>query len=171
MLRHAGIRGFLQDTEKLYEDADAEGQELREFVTAWGQTHGAVWVACGDLLKLPLERDLLCQVVGDKSERLQLIRLGRALSSVRERQFGNLRICAGRNTDTKTAQYRQIRVGAEPAPMPAAPADIRGKTAPAKLAMSDSARPAATSRTAMARWTWRTRASRAAGPLQLNSFS
>ncbi len=124
MLQHAGIRGFLQDTEKLYEDADAEGQEWREFVTAWWEAHGAIWVASSDLLKLVLERDLLCQVVGDKSERSQMIRLGRALSSVRDRQFGNMRICAGRNSDTKTAQYRLIRVEAEPAPMPAAPANV-----------------------------------------------
>jgi len=124
MLQHAGIRGFLHDTEKLYEDADAEGQEWREFVTAWWDAHGAVWVASGELLKLVLDRGLLGGIVGDKSERSQMIRLGRALSSVRDRQFGNMRICAGRNSDTKTAQYRLVRISEAPTPAPATPASV-----------------------------------------------
>jgi hypothetical protein len=108
ILGHAGIPGFLEDTEKLYEEADAEGQEWREFVTAWWALHGDAWVATADLLHLAGERDLLGGVVGDKSERSRLIRLGRALSAARDRHFARYRIAATRNANTKAAQYRLV---------------------------------------------------------------
>jgi len=108
VLRNAGIDGFLHDTEKLYEEADADGQEWREFVNAWWAVHGDVWVSTADLLRLAGERDLLGGVVGDKSERSRLIRLGRALSAARDRHFGRYRITAGRNASSKSAQYRLL---------------------------------------------------------------
>ncbi len=108
VLAHAGIAGFLEDTEKLYEEADAEGQEWREFVAAWWVEHGDVWVATADLLRLAGERDLLGGVIGDKSERSRLIRLGRALSAARDRHFGGWRLAAGRNSNSKAAQYRLV---------------------------------------------------------------
>jgi hypothetical protein len=108
ILGHAGIPGFLDDTETLYEEADAEGQQWREFVAAWWAIHGDTWVATADLLRLAGERDLLGGVVGDKSERSRLIRLGRALSAARDRHFGTYRLVAGRNSNTKAAQYRIV---------------------------------------------------------------
>lgn len=123
ILNHAGIAGFLDDTEKLYEDADAEGQQWREFVAAWWALHGDVWVATADLLRLAGERDLLGSVVGDKSERSRLIRLGRALSAARDRHFGAYCLVAGRNTNTKAAQYRLVSDGSELQPAATALAD------------------------------------------------
>ncbi|MCG3134343.1 MAG: hypothetical protein HMLKMBBP_01648 [Planctomycetes bacterium] len=123
ILRHAGIEGFLKDTEKLYEEADSEGQEWREFVTAWWAIHGDTWVATADLLRLAGERDLLGGVVGDKSERSRLIRLGRALSAARDRHFGAYRVAAGRNSNSKAAQYRLLAEETEcAAAAPAGPA-------------------------------------------------
>jgi hypothetical protein len=111
ILEHIGVDGFLEDTRQLYEDADAEGQEWREFVGAWWDTHGGAWVAAGTLLKLTRERDLLCATVGDKSERSQMSRLGRALLAARDRQFGTFRIAVGRNGDRNAAQYRLLPLG------------------------------------------------------------
>ena len=108
ILAHARIKGFLEDTQELYEHADAEGQEWRQLVTAWWERHGDLWVSARDLLGLVTERDLLGHVVGDKSERSQLIRLGRALSAARDRHFGEFRVVAGRNSNTKAAQYRLV---------------------------------------------------------------
>ncbi len=127
ILAHAGIEGFLDDTEQLYEHADSEGQEWRQLVTAWWDRHGCQWVTARDLLHLVSEQDLLGHVVGDKSERSQLIRLGRALSAARDRHFGEHRIVTGRNSNTKAAQYRLVADdAAEPAPTNEPPAATHG---------------------------------------------
>ena len=118
VLAHAGIEGFLDDAEELYEHADTEGQEWRALVTAWWEVHGDGWVAAGDLLPVLLERDLFGRVIGDKSERSQLIRLGRALGAARDRHFGEYRVVVGRNANSKTAQYRLERDA------PANPSDL-----------------------------------------------
>lgn len=111
ILEHAGIPGFLHDTEQLYEAADAEGQEWREFVAAWWDKHRDHWVTASDLLELALARDLLGATIGDRTQRSQKIRLGKALSAARDRHFGSWRVLAGRNTDGNAAKYRLVQVG------------------------------------------------------------
>ncbi len=106
ILASAGIDGFLGNTEQLYETADAEGNEWREFVAAWWDAYHENWVAAKDLLELALERDLLGGVIGDKSLRSQQTRLGRALAAVRDRQFGEWRVLMRRDAHTKGACYR-----------------------------------------------------------------
>jgi len=110
ILQNANIPGFLDNTEQLYEAADAEGREWREFASVWWDRHRGGWVSVSELRNLALEKDLLCEALGDKSERSQLIRLGRALSSVRDRQFGSFRIEAGINVHSKAGQYRLVPV-------------------------------------------------------------
>jgi hypothetical protein len=108
ILANAGIDGFLGNTEELYEAADAEGNEWREFVAAWWDVHRDAWVGAKDLLKLALERDLLGGVLGDKSEkspRSQQSRLGRALTAVRDRHFGEWRVLVRHDARTKSARY------------------------------------------------------------------
>jgi hypothetical protein len=95
ILEHAGVPGFLHDTEELYEAADAEGQEWRDLVQAWWDKFGPRWVSAGELLDLALERDLLGSIVRDKTQRAQKIRLGKALSSARDRHFDHFRLVAG----------------------------------------------------------------------------
>jgi hypothetical protein len=112
ILEHAGVPGFLHDTEELYEAADAEGQEWRDLVHAWWDKFGPRWVSAGELLDLALERDLLGSIVRDKTQRAQKIRLGKALSSARDRHFDHFRLIAGRNSNAKTAQYRLIDLDA-----------------------------------------------------------
>jgi hypothetical protein len=112
ILDQGGVPGFLHDTEQLYEAADAEGQEWRELVCSWWEKFGPRWVSAGELLDLALERDLLGSIVRDKSQRAQKIRLGKALSSARDRHFANYRLLAGRNSNAKTAQYRLIDTSA-----------------------------------------------------------
>jgi len=106
ILGNAGIDHFLGNTEELYETADAEGNEWREFVAAWWDAYHDNWVAAKDLLELALERDLLGSVIGDKSLRSQQTRLGRALAAVRDRQFGEWRVLMRRDAHTKGACYR-----------------------------------------------------------------
>jgi hypothetical protein len=87
-----GIPGFLEDTDALYESADLEGHEWREFVDEWWDIYGRDPVPAGDLLHLARERSLLLSVLGSKSERSQAIRLGKALSANRDRQFNGRKI-------------------------------------------------------------------------------
>jgi hypothetical protein len=109
ILHHAGIDHFLGNTEELYETADAEGAEWREFVAAWWDAHRDNWVAAKDLLRLALERDLLGATIGDRSPRSQQTRLGRALAVVRDRQFGQWRVLLRHDTHSKSAGYRLIQ--------------------------------------------------------------
>ena len=80
---------------------------------AWWERFGGEWISARELLGLITEREIFTSVVGDKSERSQLIRLGRALSAARDRHFGDFRLVAGRNSNSKAARYRIERTGGE----------------------------------------------------------
>lgn len=108
ILSNAGIGHFLGNSEELYETADAEGNEWREFVATWWDSYQDTWVLAKDLLELALERDLLGGTIGDKTLRSQQSRLGRALAAMRDRQFGEWRITTRRDTHSKSASYRLV---------------------------------------------------------------
>jgi hypothetical protein len=109
ILATTGIAGFLGDAEQFYERADAEGREWREFTKAWWDTHAGAWVSASDLHTLATEREILLQVLGEKNERSQKIRLGKALQGISDRQFGTLRIVTESNPSTGAARYQLIR--------------------------------------------------------------
>ncbi len=111
ILEVAEIPGFLGDIEQLYEQADAEGREWRAFVTVWWAAQGDVWVTAGDLHRLAIDKDLLGRVLGEKGERSQKIRLGIALQSVRDRQFGTFRIVSAPDANAGASRYRLVRAG------------------------------------------------------------
>ena len=92
ILEHAGVHGFLEDTEKLYEAADREGNEWRAFMTAWHARFGSEVVGAQEILAIALDRELLTEVIGDKSMLSRAQRLGRALHTIRDRKFGQLRV-------------------------------------------------------------------------------
>jgi hypothetical protein len=92
ILAVAGVEGFLSNLEELYEHTDTEGQEWREFVASWAEQYGSTPVTAGVLLNLAIEHELLCNIIGDKSVRSQATRLGKALLSNRDRQYGVHRI-------------------------------------------------------------------------------
>ena len=125
----AGIRGFLEHLEEFHEAADAEGNEWREFVAAWWDVYRDRWVAVKDLLNLALERDLLGGVIGDKSPHSQSVKLGLALSSVRDAQFGEWRVEWQIDPHTKSSSYRVVRPGSS-LPQDPDPAGGRGMSDP-----------------------------------------
>lgn len=92
ILEHAGVSGFLEDTEKLYEAADREGNEWRAFINTWHARFGSEPVGSQELVAIALDRELLTEVIGDKSLLSKASRLGRALFAMRDRQFGALRV-------------------------------------------------------------------------------
>lgn len=115
ILDHVGIPGFLSDLEELYEAADAEGQEWREFIAAWWEKYQSLSVDAGQLLDLATQRELLGSVIGDKGQRSQRIRLGRALGAARDRRFGELCLRAEWDKKSKQQAYSLVReAGTEP---------------------------------------------------------
>ena len=92
ILGTAGIHGFLENADELYEAADLDGQEWRVFAETWWDEHGSTPVAVKYLLELAQQNDMLGLTIGSKSERSQAIRIGKALAANRNRRFGSYRI-------------------------------------------------------------------------------
>ena len=115
ILQWCGVPGFLANTEELMEIADTEGSEWREFVTAWWDRFGHRFVTTTDLLGLATAKDLLGTVIGDGGSRSQKIRLGRALGTMRDRQFDSYRIKMSRERHSKQWEYgiEKVDEGAE----------------------------------------------------------
>lgn len=102
------VPGFLDDCEQLYEAADLDGADWRAFCAAWWERFQNLPVKPAELLKLALAKGLLNGVLGDKSERSQGIRLGKALQRMRDRQFADWRITAEGDTHAKGFHYRLV---------------------------------------------------------------
>ncbi|MBZ0271376.1 PriCT-2 domain-containing protein [bacterium] len=135
ILEVADIPGFLCNTEELYEVADAEGNEWREFIAAWWDRLGNRWVSTSELFDLAINNELLASITGDKSQRSQKTRLGKALSALRDRQFDTWRIKVRRERHSKQAEYGLEMVASDgsttgsvlslfPEQRPACPADV-----------------------------------------------
>jgi hypothetical protein len=82
----AGVPGFLANLDEFYEDSDAEGAALREFIQAWWGRHNDHSVGVTDLYKLA-ENDATQISLGDGTERSQRIRLGKLLGQMRGRVY------------------------------------------------------------------------------------
>jgi hypothetical protein len=92
VLDAAGIPGFLDNLDELYEGADVEGRMWNEFVEAW-------WAEFKEQPKRPSELNSLCDrhevmllVRGDAGGKSQETKLGLALDRARDRTFGSYRI-------------------------------------------------------------------------------
>lgn len=110
ILATAGVDGYLEDLEELYELADAEGQEWRAFVGAWGERFGQQSLAAGALVEFAVQQGFLTSVIGDKSPRSQSTRLGKALLANRDRQFGEWRIECKRESHPNQQMWRLVSV-------------------------------------------------------------
>jgi len=106
ILEVAEIPGFLGHLDELYDFADTQSSEWRQFVIAWWEAFGDRQVSARLLLELALERDLLGTVIGDKSLRSQQSLLGRGLSGIRDQQIDDWRVHVGYDSHTKSAIYR-----------------------------------------------------------------
>jgi hypothetical protein len=103
----AGVGGFLGNLKDIYAEMDEETAMWREFISAWWDKHGGGAATVGELHELAVEKDLLLSVLGDKGERSQKIRLGRALSKSDGRYFGEFKIAeTAKDPKTKSRAYR-----------------------------------------------------------------
>lgn len=91
ILDAAEIPDFLGDLDKFYERADWEGGILRSFLDAWWNKHGSSPVKVADLLALIEAAGILLDL-GDGSEQSRKVRLGKLLSSHRDRRIDNYEI-------------------------------------------------------------------------------
>ncbi|WPD20203.1 hypothetical protein [Thermaerobacter composti] len=87
-----GVPGFLGNLDQFYAQADEEMAEWRAFVHRWWDAFGPVPVRVEQLWQLAVDHELIPAVLGDKGERSQRIRLGKALARMRERIIGDFRI-------------------------------------------------------------------------------
>ncbi len=92
IIQNAGIPGFLESLDELYDASDKEGQEWRAFVEAWWEAFADVPQKVTDLNQFCEREGLMLDLRGDRSERSQQTRLGNALHSHRDQVYERYRI-------------------------------------------------------------------------------
>lgn len=115
LLAVAGIPGFLENAEELYEAADDATSAWREFLATWVVQFGrGSYRAPKDIRNFCLQNGLLLDVIGDKGEHSQTLRLGRALTSARDRAFGGLTLKSrvGGHNKGGAREYAVVEMGA-----------------------------------------------------------
>ena len=100
ILQVAGIDEFLDNRKEVYAQADDDTQMWREFVEQWWSEFASEPVTTKALYGICDENDLMILIRGDKSDRSQQTRLGKALKGARDRTISKYRI---HSTWTKNA--------------------------------------------------------------------
>jgi hypothetical protein len=109
VLQAAGIGGFMENRQQLYERADAASEEWRRFTQLWWDSHEDEPVAVGELLEPARELlpSVFTKVRDDASDRSLRTRLGKALAEQRDRRFADYFIRdAGIDKHTKGGLWR-----------------------------------------------------------------
>lgn len=110
ILECAGVFGFLDKLNEIYEVSDAESEQWREFTAAWWEKHQDNPVSVSELFNLCDRNELLGEVLGDRSDHSKSIRLGRGLKINRDRVYGKLRIELAKDKGHKGKHYRLINI-------------------------------------------------------------
>ena len=131
ILAYAGVRGFLSNQERLYEEIDEESFQWEAFLQAWLDLFGTGWVKIADIITSmdetgaenvagsvsPLPANVLLETL---PEALQMtlkekphtfkIRLGKALEKRVDTCFGddNLRLERGKDEHSKVSLWRVV---------------------------------------------------------------
>jgi len=93
ILEVAGVPGFLECLDEMYRQADPEAESWHEFVAAWWDEFADTPRKVSELNSMCEQDELLTDLRGDRTVRSQEIRLGIALNTMRDRVFGDLRVC------------------------------------------------------------------------------
>ena len=111
ILEVAGVKGFLDGREYLYEHSDKETTEWKGVCEVWWEQYELRPVSPKDLFELCKEKHLLLDIWGGRSDHSGFTRLGIQLSKNRDRIFGNFVIRSiGKDRYTKNNLYRLERV-------------------------------------------------------------
>lgn len=126
VLQAAGINGFLDNRERLYERMDLEGEEWREFVTIWWREFGEQETRVAALYPTAVEvlPSVFRHAKDDATESSLKAKLGRAISAQRDRRFGDFFIRAGGDDTHAKVNTWRIEVagdGGSGGPTPAGP--------------------------------------------------
>ena len=122
-LTHAGITGFLENVDRLLQDADAEGAALRAFVDLWADEHADRNVSAATLVPLAEQAEINVGTTSESKRDPRTQRLAKLLSTNRDRVFGSHRV-EKRTTIQGTQQWGLCRlggVGGPGGPVPATP--------------------------------------------------
>lgn len=92
ILSTAGINHFMENASALYDAANEEVTEWRDFVEKWHAIHGQVPVGIADLFEIIDANGFFELVRGDGNERSQKIRIGMLLKQNVDRVYGQWRI-------------------------------------------------------------------------------
>ena len=110
IVAEAGIPGFLGNSDQIYEEADVEGQEWREFVVVWNIEHGMKPIGVSLLNALCVKRDLMMVIRGDGNGTSQITRLGQALLASKDRIFSGFRIAQAADHGHHGKQYKLVPI-------------------------------------------------------------
>ncbi|MBU2501968.1 hypothetical protein KJ682_11625, partial [bacterium] len=110
MVRHLGLEGFLEDSDEFYEAADPESGEMAAFITAWWDRHAETPVTPATLLALAEAEKMIPFATSGATDAARLARFGRALSQIRDRRFGDLKVTVSKNKKRCSNDYRLVQV-------------------------------------------------------------
>ncbi len=106
-----GVPGFMENLDKMYADADADGEAWREFTAAWWDEFQDAPHRVNELNALCDKLDLMTAVRGEGTERAQQVRLGKALMGSRDRVYDDLRITRQQGDRHRGGNYGLERLG------------------------------------------------------------
>jgi hypothetical protein len=116
ILQAANVPHFLGNLADMYETADEESAEWREFVIQWWKAYRGRPLKMGELCTLAIKLGLMYSVRGDGNPQSQAIKLGKGISRMKNRVFDGRRIIIDRDIRSK-AQLASLEVmpGYDPA--------------------------------------------------------
>lgn len=110
MVGHFGLPGFLGDTDAFYEAADPETGEWKAFIAAWRERFRLGPVSAGQLLELAATQGLIPFAIAGNSPQAQRVKLGKSLSAIRGRRFGDVTVEVAADHHAKAREYRLVEV-------------------------------------------------------------
>jgi hypothetical protein len=122
----AQVNDFLGNLESLYEQADSQGQVLREFVAAWWAKYGDALVRADDLVSLCEDSGLFEDVLGNGNPRSRSSRMGKELQKHKDRVIDRYRLSTTIDKTTKSSKYSLALIAEEAAPSKVGPAPSNG---------------------------------------------
>lgn len=111
ILEVAGVEGFLGNLDELYESADSESNDWREFVRTWWAEFSDKAVSPTELTELCDRETLLSDDLGDRTDRGKATWVGGELARQRDRVYAGYRIVQAKDGGRKRGRaYKLVPV-------------------------------------------------------------
>ena len=99
--------GFLENQEELYEQSDSKSADWTAFVELWGRELGTGQFSSKELAEFAVRNDMLSELLGDESSRVQAIRMGKQLRRHRDTTTRQFKIVAARDGHQKQQVWKR----------------------------------------------------------------